>query len=50
MSKPYEPLLNLHDTERAIFLIKQHFQKELAAKLNLSRVSAPADRALGHGY
>ena len=41
MSKPYEPLLNLHDTERAIFLIKQRFQKELSAKLNLSRVSAP---------
>ncbi len=37
----YKSLLDLRDTERAIRLIKEHFQTHLAEALNLLRVSAP---------
>lgn len=37
----YEPLLDLRTTERAIRLIKEFFQTNLARELNLLRVSAP---------
>jgi len=37
----YKPLLDLRETERAIRLIKEHFQTHLALALNLLRVSAP---------
>jgi aspartate--ammonia ligase len=37
----YEPLLDLRQTERAIRMIKEFFQIDLAAVLNLTRVSAP---------
>jgi aspartate--ammonia ligase len=38
---PYEPLLDLRETERAIRTIKEHFQTNFAGALNLLRVSAP---------
>ncbi len=38
---PYAPLLDLRTTERAIRLIKEFFQINLASSLNLLRVSAP---------
>lgn len=37
----YRPLLNLKDTQIAIKQVKDFFQRELAAELNLKRVSAP---------
>lgn len=37
----YSPLLDLRQTEKAIKLIKDHFEKRLAEVLSLSRVSAP---------
>ena len=37
----YRPLLDRYDMQRAISCIKQTFQHELAAALNLKRVSAP---------
>jgi len=42
LEKPsYVPLLDLRQTERAIRVIKEFFQINLAESLNLSRVSAP---------
>ncbi len=38
---PYAPLLDLRQTERAIRVIKEFFQINLAESLNLLRVSAP---------
>jgi aspartate--ammonia ligase len=38
---PYSPLLDLRQTERAIRVIKEFFQINLAESLNLLRVSAP---------
>jgi len=37
----YQPLLDLRETERAIRVIKEYFQVNLAEALNLLRVSAP---------
>ena len=37
----YNSVLNLHDTQVAIKLIKDSFENKLAKKLNLTRVSAP---------
>ena len=37
----YDPKLTLRQTQRAIKLIKDTFQKELALALNLDRVTAP---------
>ena len=37
----YAPVLDEYDTQRAIAYIKQTFQNEFAAALNLKRVSAP---------
>lgn len=37
----YEPLLGLYETQLAIKLIKDSFQKALSAQLNLRRVTAP---------
>ena len=37
----YRPLLNLKETQIAIKQVKDFFQRELAAELNLKRVSAP---------
>ena len=37
----YSPVLDAYDTQRAIAYIKQSFQEEFAAELNLKRVSAP---------
>lgn len=39
--KNYQSVLNLVDTQRAIKLIKDTFEKELAKELDLMRVSAP---------
>jgi aspartate--ammonia ligase len=39
--KNYDPKLSMRDTQRAIKLIKDTFQKELARELNLDRVTAP---------
>jgi len=41
LNKDYKPLLNLRQTEEAIKLIKDHFERILAKELNLQRVSAP---------
>ena len=37
----YRPVLDAYDTQRAIAYIKQTFQQEFSAALNLKRVSAP---------
>ena len=37
----YKPILSLRETQAAIKIIKDFFQRELAKQLNLSRVSAP---------
>lgn len=37
----YDPILNIYDTEIAIKLIKDTFERKLAKKLSLTRVSAP---------
>lgn len=39
--KDYRPLLNVLETERAIGLIKEFFQTNLAFELNLTRTTAP---------
>ena len=39
--RPYQPLLDLRTTERAIRVIKEYFQTNLAEALSLLRVSAP---------
>lgn len=39
--KAYKPLLNQKQTERAIKLVKEYFQQNLAAELKLTRVTAP---------
>jgi aspartate--ammonia ligase len=39
--KDYEPILGLYETQMAIKLIKDSFQKRLSEELNLRRVSAP---------
>ncbi len=39
--KNYNPVLDLRDTEKAIKLVKDFFEDELAQALNLTRVSAP---------
>jgi len=39
--KNYTPLLNLKETEKAIRMIKEFFQTNLAFELNLIRVTAP---------
>ncbi len=41
LPKEYEPKLNLIDTQKAIKLLKDVFEKTLAEELNLIRVSAP---------
>jgi aspartate--ammonia ligase len=45
----YQPLLDLRQTERAIRVIKEFFQTNLAAELNLLRVSAPLFVQAGTG-
>jgi aspartate--ammonia ligase len=45
----YVPKLSLRDTERAIKLVKDSFQTELASRLNLARVSAPRFLKVGTG-
>ena len=47
--KDYDPKLSLRDTQRAIKLIKDTFQKELARELNLDRVTAPIIVKQGSG-
>ena len=37
----YQSLLGVYDTQKAIGLLKRLFEDQLAAKLNLFRVSAP---------
>ena len=41
LPKDYHPVLNAYDTQRAIAYIKETFQEEFSAALNLKRVSAP---------
>lgn len=45
----YHPLLGLKDTEKAIRLIKEFFQVNLAVELNLIRVTAPLFVKAGTG-
>jgi len=45
----YKPLLSLRDTERAIRLVKEFFQTNLAFELNLMRVTAPLFVKAGTG-
>lgn len=37
----YEPKIDLRETQTAIKIVKDFFQKELTRQLNLTRVSAP---------
>lgn len=41
LKEGYRPALSLRETERAIKLVKDGFERRLAAALNLERVSAP---------
>lgn len=41
MLDTYQSSLNLHDTQKAIMILKNFFQNELADALNLVRVTAP---------
>ncbi|MDQ2086191.1 aspartate--ammonia ligase [Herbivorax sp. ANBcel31] len=41
LPQKYKASLDIKETEKAIKLLKDYFQKELANELNLSRVSAP---------
>ncbi len=45
----YRPLLNLKETEKAIRMIKEFFQVNLAVELNLIRVTAPLFVRAGTG-
>jgi len=45
----YDHRLSLRETEEGIKLIKDHFERELAAALNLARVSAPVMVPSGMG-
>ena len=45
----YHPLLDLKETERAIRLIKEFFQTNLAFELTLMRVTAPLFVQAGTG-
>ncbi len=45
----YKPLLNLHDTERAIKCVKDTFEKELSSALRLRRVTSPIFVESGSG-
>ncbi len=49
LNEDYKPLLALRDTERGIKYIKDFFQDNLAAELNLQRVSAPLFLRKGSG-
>lgn len=39
--KDYKPDINIKETQKAIKLVKDYFERELAKNLNLTRVSAP---------
>jgi len=45
----YRPIMGVRDTERAIPAIKDHFQRQLAKRLNLERASAPMFVRAGTG-
>ena len=45
----YRPKLDLTETERGIKLVKDTFERELASRLHLQRVSAPRFLELGDG-
>ena len=47
--KDYRPQLDAYDTQRAIAYIKETFQEEFSAALNLKRVSAPLFVTEGSG-
>ncbi|MBD3223769.1 MAG: aspartate--ammonia ligase [Caldithrix sp.] len=47
--KYYKPLLDLHQTEKAIRKIKEFFQVNLSLELNLTRVTAPLFVKAGTG-
>jgi aspartate--ammonia ligase len=49
LPKNYDPLLDLKETEKAIRLIKEFFQINLAVELNLLRVTAPLFVQAGTG-
>ena len=39
--KDYKSILDIHDTQIAIKLVKDTFEDKLSEKLNLTRVTAP---------
>ena len=41
LPEKYESILTLNETQKAIKLVKDTFEKELSSALNLVRVSAP---------
>ena len=45
----YQPLLSVNETQEAIRIIRDKFQKELGKQLNLTRVSAPLFLPTGSG-
>ena len=45
----YRPILNQHDTEKAIKATKDLFEREIAGALKLSRVTSPLFVASGSG-
>ncbi len=47
--RDYRPVLDAYDTQRAIAYIKETFQEEFSAALNLKRVSAPLFVTEGSG-
>ncbi len=49
LPKDYTPLLNLKETEQAIKLVKDFFERSLSAELRLSRVTSPLFVKRGSG-
>ena len=47
--KNYQPVLDIRQTEKAIQIIKEFFQQQLATELNLYRVTAPLFVPKGSG-
>ena len=47
--KNYQPVLDIRQTEKAIQLIKEFFQQQLATELNLYRITAPLFVPKGSG-
>ena len=48
--KGYQPLLNIHETQNALQIIRTEFKKQLCKRLNLSSVIAPTIIETNSGF